>query len=384
MNILKDINGKLLMNDDKKIYQLLTSRYYIGGGFTNDGIRISALNLDGTKDTTFDAGTSWENKGTVRAIGVQSDGKVIVGGTVGFNRYNFDGSIDTSFANNTLGIIRHLEVLEDDKILVGGNIDFIDWTGGQKQSFVKLNSDGTVDQDFTGFGSGPDVETFKRFNDKVILGFASYGVGHYLYHGMGILNMEPQGPEYTPATGFDYELFDSGFTSGFLSSDNIFAIEIVDDKILVGGNFSSYNGNTVGNIIRLNTDGSIDETFNSGTGFDNTVWCMKYRNGKIYIGGTFAYYNGTFSDSIIVLNTNGTIYQRISSGAVFTGQYDTVRQIEFIGDKFLVAGGFVIDYSYNTQIQRFNSDWTIDLTWTPSNPKLNSSIESLYQYNGFK
>jgi hypothetical protein len=36
------------------------------------------------------------------------------------------------------------------------------------------------------------------------------------------------------------------------------------EKIIAGGDFVSYNGNTANKIIRLNTDGSIDGTFRFG------------------------------------------------------------------------------------------------------------------------
>jgi hypothetical protein len=43
------------------------------------------------------------------------------------------------------------------------------------------------------------------------------------------------------------------------------------EKIIAGGDFVSYNGNTANKIIRLNTDGSIDGTFVSGLGFSSGV-----------------------------------------------------------------------------------------------------------------
>jgi hypothetical protein len=44
---------------------------------------------------------------------------------------------------------------------------------------------------------------------------------------------------------------------------------------LVGGDFTSYNGTSVNRVIRLNTDGSVDNTFSIGTGFNNYISDIK-------------------------------------------------------------------------------------------------------------
>jgi hypothetical protein len=44
-----------------------------------------------------------------------------------------------------------------------------------------------------------------------------------------------------------------------------------DGKILCGGKFSSYSGITSNRVIRLNSDGSIDNTFITSTGFDAAI-----------------------------------------------------------------------------------------------------------------
>src|SRR5690606_26248754 len=40
-----------------------------------------------------------------------------------------------------------------------------------------------------------------------------------------------------------------------------------DGKILLGGNFTSYNGHARDKIVRLNADGTIDSSFSTGSGF---------------------------------------------------------------------------------------------------------------------
>ena len=79
-----------------------------------------------------------------------------------------------------------------------------------------------------------------------------------------------------------------------------------DGKIIVGGVFTSYNGTGRNRIVRLNTDGSIDNTFSIGTGFDSAinsnVDSIEIQNdGKIIVTGPFTSYNGNARNRIVRL-----------------------------------------------------------------------------------
>ena len=53
------------------------------------------------------------------------------------------------------------------------------------------------------------------------------------------------------------------------------------------------------------SDGTLDTTFNPGTGADNLVFASKIQpDGKIIIGGNFTSYNGTPRNRIARLNTD--------------------------------------------------------------------------------
>jgi uncharacterized delta-60 repeat protein len=80
-----------------------------------------------------------------------------------------------------------------------------------------------------------------------------------------------------------------------------------DGKLIIGGEFTSYNGAPANYITRLNLDGTVDATFNAGTGPNNTVKTIAIQSdGKILIGGSFTNYNGANSQHILRLNTDGT------------------------------------------------------------------------------
>ena len=67
-----------------------------------------------------------------------------------------------------------------------------------------------------------------------------------------------------------------------------------DGKIMIGGNFTSFNGTSRYHIARLNADGTLDNSFNPGLGADGTVWAVAIRaDGKILLGGEFTHFNNT-------------------------------------------------------------------------------------------
>src|SRR5688572_7826722 len=100
---------------------------------------IARLNVDGTVDTSFrpphfyGVGGIGGNWSEITAIGIQSDGKIVVAGNFagvvgggvgrGPRRLNPDGSIDPTFNVVTLegtNSVRDLAIQPDDRIILGG------------------------------------------------------------------------------------------------------------------------------------------------------------------------------------------------------------------------------------------------------------------------
>jgi uncharacterized delta-60 repeat protein len=133
----------------------------VGGDFSSrlgtNRTRIIRLNSDGSLDTSFNAGLG--ANGSVYAIGVQSQGKIIIGGdftTVnGTNRNRYarllaDGALDLTFdpgrgANNT---VFALAILPDDNILIAG--DFSAVNGLARGGVARIRGADATTGDFTG------------------------------------------------------------------------------------------------------------------------------------------------------------------------------------------------------------------------------------------
>jgi uncharacterized delta-60 repeat protein len=148
------------------IYNMVTQsdgRIIVVGSFKNIGgaIRnaVARLNADGTADHSFGYGQSGASVSDLQAahvysVALQNDGKILIGGIFsmvngvarsGIARLNSDGTLDTGFANGLTGdrIIRAIAVQGDGKILIGGFFQTI--YGAARGSIARLNSDGTLD-----------------------------------------------------------------------------------------------------------------------------------------------------------------------------------------------------------------------------------------------
>jgi uncharacterized delta-60 repeat protein len=130
----------------------------IGGRFnTVNGIvrnNIARLNADGTLDRSF-AEQEGLN-GQVNALVIQPTGHIVAGGTfsqagqreiLNLVRYHANGQVDTAFGGGASpgpnGSVFALAVQPDGKILVGGNFNAI--FGQPRHGIARLNADGTLD-----------------------------------------------------------------------------------------------------------------------------------------------------------------------------------------------------------------------------------------------
>ncbi len=165
----------------------------VGGDFTafnsiayNHLIR---LNVDGSIDPSFVPNTNFGPADSVRAIAIQPDGQVLIGGlftNVGGSNLNYlarlngtDGSVDTGFNVGVGGDgpVLALALDSQSRILVGG--EFTRFSGVTRSGITRLNADGTVDPTIN-FGSGADggfVDTIVTdSNDEIDVGggFSSF------------------------------------------------------------------------------------------------------------------------------------------------------------------------------------------------------------------
>ena len=236
-------------------------------GSTNSG--IVRINPNGTKDTTFNVGAG--STGALYQLALQSDGKIIaIGATTAYSgssnagivRINTDGTKDTTFnpgsGFNTTSVLA-IGIQSTGKIIVGGN--FALYSGSSSPYIVRINTDGTKDTTFNvgvGFGAN-GVVALKVLADDSIIAYGSFTT----YSGSAsprIIKLNSNGTKdttFAPTTGFTQNPLTTGYVQG-LSTDK-------NNNIYVGNQFTVYNGNTVGNIVKMNQLAAYDSTFNQGS-----------------------------------------------------------------------------------------------------------------------
>jgi uncharacterized delta-60 repeat protein len=318
--------------------------------------RIARLNADGTLDDTFDPGTGANNG--INSIAIQSDGKIIIAGTFSnYNgtarnriaRLNTDGTLDNAFNSGTGAntSIFSAAVQSDGKIIIGG--DFTTYNGTAKNCITRLNTDGTLDTIFnSGTGANEWIKSIAVQSDgKIIIG------GNFdTYNGIEINRIARLNADgtldttFNPGTGVNAWLFSTSVQP--------------DGKIIIGGDFTTYNGTSINRIARLNTDGTLDGSFNPGSGANNRINSTTIQNdGKIIIGGIFGSYNGMIRNFIARLNVDGSLDNDFDPGS---GANDQIYSTSILKDGKIVLGGrfTTINGIASNRIARLNSNGTID------------------------
>lgn len=276
--------------------------------------RIVRINPNGSIDTSFQIGTGFDN--WAFAIAIQADGKIIIGGGFGiYNndtltggriiRLNQDGTIDTSFITGTGfgNAVYAIKIQNDGKILVGGQFQNYDTL--QVDRIVRLNQNGSIDTSFnigTGFsGFNKYVYCISIDNDNKIIAGGEFNV----FNGNAVNNIARLNTNGS---------YDSSFSTGSGLDSLVTDILPVGNNYLITGRFTNYNGSNANRIIMLNNNGSIDNSFVTGTGFNAASgFILKQADNKFLISGSFTAYNGNNTGKIIRLNSNGSIDNTFST-----------------------------------------------------------------------
>jgi uncharacterized delta-60 repeat protein len=326
--------------------------------------KVMRLDANGFADPTFTAATI--NGGVyANSVAIQADGKIIAAGLfTSINgstknrivRLNPNGGVDATF-NMGVGFddaVYDLKISSSGKILVGGS--FKKYNNNNTYHFAILNSDGTIySSGHTGQGpdTGSEYVYFSTLqNDgKLIIG------GNFVSFSSMPINRIAR----LQANGH----LDDSFNTGTGANAPVYAGVVQNDsKVIIGGSFTSYNGSSAKCLTRLNVNGSIDPSFLTGTGANALINSIALQpDGKILVGGDFTIYNGTTVSRIMRLNADGTIDATFSS----TGANGLVRRIILLPDgKILIAGEFT---TYNgvsrARIARINADGTLDVSFDP-------------------
>jgi uncharacterized delta-60 repeat protein len=337
----------------------------VGGLFTsiNDIAKkgIARLNPNGSIDNSF---ASPLGSSGVNAIAIQPDGKILVGGIFNINgvnktiaRLNTDGSLDNTF-NSTISPSLYLTssilLLPSGKILLGSLI-----------GVIQLNSNGSTDYIFPQSGA---LDMGFQSDGKIITGGMGASIGSV------VMRFNTDGTINTFKMSQNFAISADGTTSIAIQPDN---------KIVVPLHYISLSY-----LYRFNADGSKDNTFMIGaTGAVNKA--LLQPNGKILLGGkSISYGPNTLSD-IARLNSDGSIDTSFKPASVSNGSVSNGYSVNTVclqsDGKILVGGNFTaVNGVARNRIARLNSDGSLDMSFDSANSVTllaNGIVGSSYLFN---
>src|SRR6476659_2353879 len=314
----------------------------------------------GQLDTTFVPAPGTND--AVNVVIPQPDGKVIAAGRFTFAnsilrnriaRFNFDGSLDTSFDPGTgaAGEITAAVLQPDGRIIVAGR--FTSFNGFTHNGICRLNANGSVDQTF-GLGNG--------INNPAALALALQSDGRILVGGQ--FSQVDLTQRFNLARLNTNGSVDLSFDPGNGPSGDVNAIVIQPDgAIIIGGSFIGYNGFARGGVARVLGNGALDPSFDSGVGTGGNVFALALQhNGQIVLGGRFTQYSGTNRTFIARVLGNGSLdfgFNPVPNS--------WVQSLAVEPDDRILVGGFFIDINTvgRNRITRLNTNGSVDLTFDP-------------------
>ncbi len=339
-NVDVNFTAPILGSGSGQISILQSGKLLVAYNTTGNGL-LARLNADGSLDNTFSLSPSvnivfnqfaLDQMERIYFLGL-SDQLVYR-----YFRLNPNGDADTAFLPNVtlFGKVSAVALQSDGKVIMAGKFSQIN--GVLRPSIGRVNADGTLDASFfagTGFSSPPTNLVLQSDGKIIATGpFSSFnGTSR-----QGIARINSDGS------------LDSAFAPLIPNFQSVALASLQSDgKILMVGSFSSVNGTPRTGIARLNSDGSLDESFNPifGSPFSLTE-VFQQADGKVIVGGGFSGINGFNRSGMVRLNDDGSLDQTLNA----TGIGSVLRIWRQPDGKYVFTGG--------TTIARRNSDGTAD------------------------
>ncbi len=180
---------------------------------------------------------------------------------------------------------------------------------------------------------------------------------------------------------------DSTFVSGVITNDpsqvgDVYQIAIQPDgKIFIAGHFSQFDGIAATDLVRLNTNGTLDTSFNVGTNVADLSTFLNYgmagqADGKLLIPavGTRSANGVPASWNMARLNTDGSLdptFRSSTDGGILAAALQPDGRI-------LIGGNFAsVDGTSRPLIARLNVDGTLDPGFSYANSVAGAEVRAI-------
>ena len=372
-------NGQILVGGSFNSFQPNAAGNSITRNFA------ARLNADGTLDTSFDP----EPLGNVNGLLLQSDGKIIIGGS--FNtlqpglgttiitrnniaRVNPDGSVDMSYDPNFNSTVNVLTLQPNGEVLAGGSFTTLTPNGAPtpttRNSVALIQKDGTVDAGFDPAPNGAVTAINLQPDGSVLLGGGFNALqptgailvgGSFAHAGnLALSNLSLLNADGSPNAAFQPN--PNGPVFGFAVQP--------DSRTVVAGAFTAIAGAARNGVARLNADNSLDSSFNPNVSGTARLAALQ-PNGQIILGGSFTSVGGTARSNLARVNADGSLdgsFNPNVNGAVNAAVVQANGQV-VLGGSFTSVGG-----TARNNVARVNADGSLDTTF---NPNANGAVSAL-------
>ena len=376
-----------------------------------DGSLDTSFGVGGIVTTTVGVYNINNLAGSAKSAAIQNDGKIVVAGQsynglnydFGVVRYNYNGSLDTTFGNNGKVItnfgndlVNSIAIQSDGKIVVAG----VNYNGSSVNfALVRYNTNGSLDTTFDIDGkvttnyNGDDCHAYSlalQSDGKIVLvGDVINGSG---YQGFAAMRYNTDGSLDT-TFGTNGKVFTFFGTPGS-TRDNANSVAIQNDgKIVVAGNSLIIN-TSINRLaaLRYNVDGSLDTSFgNAGIlttnfgafGAEGSSLAIQ-QDGKLVIGGnSILTQNGNKIFAVVRFNIDGSLDTTFDSdgqvttfiGTFMNNLFSTIIQ----GDGKILVSGYSNSLNDNVfTIVRYNTDGSLDTSFDSDGIVNNISDSSAY------
>ena len=287
-----------VQNNQLKSIAIQTDGKILAGGSIDNTFAIIRYNTDGSLDKTFGINglqkDSFGVSGIVNSICIQSDGKILAGGTV-LARYNMDGTLDTSF--NGIGYAG----INAASIAVQDNGDIVALGYNMVGKFLK---NGKLDSSF-GFNGYIGIDMYSNLpeigrsilvqhNNKILVSGYSEDISRVRISYLSIMRYNSDGSS------------DNTFNGGRMlhtqtnRQDYGHSLQVQKDNKIILAGYSYVLGRDIFRILRYNTDASLDSTFNhvgilgtAASGASSRIESIVISGNNLYAAG-FGEYPGNF------------------------------------------------------------------------------------------
>lgn len=331
------------------IVPLVDGGYMVGGQFSSvNGISVShvvRLNSRGNRDSSFSVKIVGSSVSSVLEL---TDGGYLIGGE--FTEVNgqpvgslarldalgklvptFNATVKPAFGHKVSTMV----ALADGGFLIAGKFNEVNGFG--VGNVARLDAQGNLDTTFNkdlGSGLYGAVYSATQTPDG---GYLLGGVFDQLNGATVSANLVK-----IDSSGRLDSTFNANLGAGFNSYVNS-VVSTADDGYLIGGSFTRANETQVGHVARLDSRGNLDTGFNNalGSGFDVIVGSVALAPGDGYlVGGNFGSVSGISVGKLARLDSRGSLDTSFndSLGSGFTSMVNTIAVDE--SNRVMVGGYF--------------------------------------------